>query len=160
MSTFLVFLAIVVAGAAGLLIVGGFRRRPQAEVPDANGNDGGGAPGAVAEPGGAGQAATGEPVTGQASDRTAVGPSDDGHAPWQRGEVAALAGLTEPLPNLPPVLLPDRPRAADIDQLRFSVAFRGYRMDQVDEVLDRLRAELAAREAEIRDLQAEAWRQR
>jgi DivIVA domain-containing protein len=153
-STFLVFLAIVVAGAAGLLIAGPFRRRPQAEVPAANRNDGAGSPGAVDEP-----AAAGEPVTGQAPDRAAVGPSDDGHAPWQRGEVAALAGLTEPLPNLPPVLLPDRPRAVDIDQLRFSVAFRGYRMDQVDEVLDRLRAELAAREAEIRDLQAEAWRQ-
>ncbi|HVY09666.1 MAG TPA: DivIVA domain-containing protein [Mycobacteriales bacterium] len=44
--------------------------------------------------------------------------------------------------------LPDRPlTAADIGALRFRVGLRGYRMDDVDAALDRLRAELAAAEA-------------
>ncbi len=36
----------------------------------------------------------------------------------------------------------------DVAGLRLSTAVRGYRMDEVDAVLDRLRAELAARDAE------------
>ncbi|MCG2624493.1 DivIVA domain-containing protein [Arthrobacter sp. I2-34] len=79
------------------------------------------------------------------------GPDEDG-AGWRRGEVAALGGLSEHEARLPAVLLPDHPRAEDIDSIRFSVALRGYRMDQVDEVLDALRAELAAKEALIREL--------
>lgn len=35
----------------------------------------------------------------------------------------------------------------DVAALRLSTAVRGYRMDEVDAVLDRLRAELAARDA-------------
>lgn len=44
--------------------------------------------------------------------------------------------------------LPDGPldRTA-VDGLRFSLAFRGYRMDEVDRVLDRLVAELESRPA-------------
>lgn len=38
-------------------------------------------------------------------------------------------------------------KAADIDDLHFDTAFRGYRMDQVDEVLDALRTRLAAYES-------------
>jgi DivIVA domain-containing protein len=41
----------------------------------------------------------------------------------------------------------------DVDRLRFSLAFRGYRMDEVDEVLDRLVDQLAARDARIAELE-------
>ncbi|WP_265446081.1 DivIVA domain-containing protein [Flexivirga meconopsidis] len=44
--------------------------------------------------------------------------------------------------------------ADDIDQVRFDQTLRGYRMSQVDEVLDRLRAELKARDEEIAGLRA------
>lgn len=63
-------------------------------------------------------------------------------------------GLTAPVANLPPVLLPASPEPADVDKLRFSLGLRGYRMDQVDEVLDRLRDELAARDLRIAELLA------
>jgi DivIVA domain-containing protein len=36
-----------------------------------------------------------------------------------------------------------------VDRTRFGLAFRGYRMAEVDDVLDRLRDELAGRDAEI-----------
>lgn len=39
--------------------------------------------------------------------------------------------------------------ASDLDRARFPLAFRGYRMADVDRVLDRLTGELLAREAEI-----------
>jgi DivIVA domain-containing protein len=42
---------------------------------------------------------------------------------------------------------------ADVDRLRFSLAFRGYRMDEVDAVLDRLATELADRDARIAELE-------
>ncbi len=58
-----------------------------------------------------------------------------------------------PMANLPPVLLPDEAKPADVDRIRFSLGLRGYRMDQVDQVLDRLRDQLAARDAEIARLQ-------
>ncbi|NHN55066.1 DivIVA domain-containing protein [Calidifontibacter sp. DB0510] len=45
---------------------------------------------------------------------------------------------------------------ADLDQLRFDQTLRGYRMGQVDDVIDRLREELADRDAEIRRLRDEA----
>ncbi|MEE2521294.1 DivIVA domain-containing protein [Pseudarthrobacter sp. J75] len=57
--------------------------------------------------------------------------------------------LGEPVANLPPVLLPEAVAPADVDKVRFSLGLRGYRMDQVDQVLDRLRDQLAARDAEI-----------
>ena len=41
--------------------------------------------------------------------------------------------------------------AADLRQVRFSTAFRGYRMSEVDALLDRLAAELSARDPEDRD---------
>lgn len=52
-------------------------------------------------------------------------------------------------------LPPDRPLVrSDIDAVRLPVAVRGYRMMDVDEVLDRLGAELAERDARIADLEA------
>jgi DivIVA domain-containing protein len=49
--------------------------------------------------------------------------------------------------------LPDRQLvAADLDQLRFGIALRGYAMGQVDDVLDRLGREIAARDARIDEL--------
>ncbi|MBT8158847.1 DivIVA domain-containing protein [Arthrobacter sp. GN70] len=62
------------------------------------------------------------------------------------------AGLDDPVPNLPPVLLPAGAKASDVDHVRFALGLRGYRMDQVDEVLDELRDQLIAREAEIEQL--------
>jgi DivIVA domain-containing protein len=42
----------------------------------------------------------------------------------------------------------------DVAQLRFALAFRGYRMDEVDLAMDRLGAELAERDARIAELEA------
>ncbi|NGO69742.1 DivIVA domain-containing protein [Streptomyces boncukensis] len=56
--------------------------------------------------------------------------------------------LDEPLP-------PDRPVGhADVAVLRLPTAVRGYRMQQVDDVLDRLGAELAERDARIAELES------
>ncbi|AUZ89319.1 hypothetical protein CVO76_08080 [Arthrobacter agilis] len=63
-------------------------------------------------------------------------------------------GLVQPVASLPPVLLPDVPAAADVDAVRFGLGLRGYRMDQVDEVLDRLAAALEERDALIGDLRS------
>ena len=45
-----------------------------------------------------------------------------------------------------------------VDALRFTLALRGYRMDEVDDVLDRLVAEIEARDARIAELEAGAAR--
>lgn len=74
------------------------------------------------------------------------------------GGPASLPGLLEPVASLPPVLLPDDPHAEDLDRIRFSLGLRGYRMDQVDEVLDRLAGSLRERDALIGELQAELGR--
>jgi DivIVA domain-containing protein len=42
----------------------------------------------------------------------------------------------------------------DVDSLRFNVGARGYRMDEVDVVLDRLSAEVSQRDARIAALEA------
>ncbi len=42
----------------------------------------------------------------------------------------------------------------DIRRLRFGIAFRGYAMGQVDDVLDRLAREIAERDARIAELTA------
>lgn len=91
--------------------------------------------------------------------RFSRGSQDDGDGRaarwrWERGEVPEVRGLAEPVANLPPVLLPAHPTAGDIDRLRFSAGFRGYRMDQVDEVLDILRDELADRDHQIAELRS------
>ncbi|WP_441250391.1 DivIVA domain-containing protein [Kitasatospora sp. McL0602] len=49
----------------------------------------------------------------------------------------------------------DRPLAkADVDGIRLPMALRGYRMDEVDDVLDRLGAEIALRDERIAELEA------
>lgn len=65
-----------------------------------------------------------------------------------------VVGLVEHQASLPPVLLPEHPRADHIDKVRFSLGLRGYRCDQVDEVLDVLAAEITSLENTIRDLQS------
>ena len=42
---------------------------------------------------------------------------------------------------------------AAVDGLRFTLAFRGYRMDEVDDVLDRLVAEVEERDRRIAELE-------
>lgn len=62
--------------------------------------------------------------------------------------------VQDPLSTLPPVLLPQDPRAEDVARVRLSSGLRGYRMDQVDAVLDRLEGALRARDQRIMDLEA------
>ena len=50
--------------------------------------------------------------------------------------------------------LPSGPISADdLDSVRFAVGFRGYRMDQVDDVLNRLGDELTERDSRISELE-------
>lgn len=68
------------------------------------------------------------------------------------------ASMPEAERDAPDIGLPDdRPMTPDdVDRLRFSLAWRGYRMAHVDVALDRLRVELAARDARIRWLESDA----
>ncbi|MEU9236693.1 DivIVA domain-containing protein [Streptomyces subrutilus] len=59
--------------------------------------------------------------------------------------------VADGLPETRPVV------RADIDALRLPVAPRGYRMAEVDDVLERLAAELAERDARIAQLTAAAY---
>ena len=65
-------------------------------------------------------------------------------------------GLAEPQPETRAEPLPlSRPvTRADVAELCLAVSPRGYRMDQVDDVLDRLGAELAERDARIAELES------
>ena len=56
------------------------------------------------------------------------------------------------------MLLPAEAEPSDVDRLRFAVGLRGYRMDQVDQVLDELRDQLAAKDRRIADLRTELGR--
>lgn len=76
------------------------------------------------------------------------------------GLVAAVAsgrisgGLGPATSTRPYVGLPEGPVvAADVDAVRFSLGLRGYRMDEVDAVLEKLREELRERDEELT-----AWR--
>jgi DivIVA domain-containing protein len=61
----------------------------------------------------------------------------------------------EPVRDVYRQKLPDRPlTAADLQSLRFGVTLRGYAMSQVDDLLDRLAAEIAERDARIAELSA------
>ncbi len=53
-----------------------------------------------------------------------------------------------------PILPDDGIGAEDLSALRLAVGVRGYRMDQVDEVLDRLGEELTRREQRTGELEA------
>lgn len=71
------------------------------------------------------------------------------------GVAAALTGRAEPMAEMPhdgrPSGLPAN-RLASAEELRdaqFDLAFRGYRMAEVDALLDRLADEVAVRDAEI-----------
>lgn len=77
------------------------------------------------------------------------------------GGVAAVAtgrvrgGLEDPTTSRPYRPVPEGPLSpADVDAVRFSLGLRGYRMDEVDAVLDRLRDELAERDAELAGLRS------
>jgi DivIVA domain-containing protein len=66
-----------------------------------------------------------------------------------------VGGLDRPASSLPGRGLPSGPiRADDLERVRFSLALRGYRMDEVDDVLDRLMEELGRRDEEIAELRA------
>jgi DivIVA domain-containing protein len=66
---------------------------------------------------------------------------------------AIRADMDEPTSSLPPAGVPDGDLVAeDLQAVRFSLGFRGYRMDEVDQVLDRAAVELARRDAEIERL--------
>ena len=59
--------------------------------------------------------------------------------------------------DLPDLGLPPGPlQARDVEAVRFSMAPRGYRMSEVDEVLDRLAAELAERDRRLALLEGAA----
>lgn len=64
-------------------------------------------------------------------------------------------GMSDETPDaVEPGLPGDRATdAADIAGVRFGLAFRGYRMAEVDDVLDRLAAEIAARDERISELE-------
>ena len=63
--------------------------------------------------------------------------------------------LPEAVPDRAPLALPDDRQLgrADVDGVKFAVGMRGYRMDEVDDVLDRLAAEVSQRDARITDLE-------
>lgn len=88
--------------------------------------------------------------------RRKLGRGDSPAAPAAEPPGAELLypGFAQPPANLPPVLLPADSGPADVDDVRFSLGLRGYRMDQVDQVLDELRDQLAAKDAELAKLRA------
>ena len=64
-------------------------------------------------------------------------------------------GMAPAPQDLPDLALPEGPLGAqDVAAVRFSTAPRGYRMSEVDAVLDRLAAELADRDQRLGLLQA------
>lgn len=71
--------------------------------------------------------------------------------------VGRFEGMTAAAPDVGDDNLPAGRLAAHmIDRARFGLAFRGYRMSEVDGVLDRLRDELADRDAELDSLRGPA----
>lgn len=68
------------------------------------------------------------------------------------GVVALVTGRVTGMADMPPDATPGLPPGpigpADLAAARFDLGFRGYRMDQVDALLDRLSQQLAASEVE------------
>lgn len=78
------------------------------------------------------------------------------------GVAAVAAGqggaMAPAYPDRPDLALPPGPLGpGDLAGLRFAVGFRGYRMDEVDRVLDRVITELGAKEARIAELERAAY---
>ena len=73
------------------------------------------------------------------------------------GWVAVGGGghMSAPTPDRPDPAVPETGLLArdDVDKVRFSVGARGYRMDEVDDVLDRLAYEIDVRERRIAELE-------
>ena len=73
------------------------------------------------------------------------------------GWVAVGGGghMSQPTPDRPDPAVPEAGLLArdDVDKVRFSVGARGYRMDEVDDVLDRLAYEIDVRERRIAELE-------
>jgi DivIVA domain-containing protein len=68
-----------------------------------------------------------------------------------------VGGLDRPASSLPGRGLPSGPiGVGDLDRVRFSPALRGYRMDEVDDVLDRVAEELRRRDEELAELRMRA----
>jgi DivIVA domain-containing protein len=62
--------------------------------------------------------------------------------------------LTDAPPDRPDLALPEASlRPQDVEEVRFSMALRGYRMDEVDAVLARLADELAERDRRLAELE-------
>ncbi|HEY3870193.1 MAG TPA: DivIVA domain-containing protein [Actinocrinis sp.] len=63
--------------------------------------------------------------------------------------------MSEPAPDRPDLALPENGLLDrdHVDRVRFSVGVRGYRMDEVDDVLDRLAHEIDLRERRIAELE-------
>ncbi len=72
----------------------------------------------------------------------------------QAEKLTEQPGLPAADPLLPPVLLPEDPVAEDIDKVRFAVGFNGYRVEEVDDFLDKVRDELTLRNQRIAELEA------
>jgi DivIVA domain-containing protein len=75
------------------------------------------------------------------------------------GVVATREGpiLADAVPDVADLDLPEEGlQPEDVREVRFGLAVRGYRMSEVDEVLDRMADALAERDAEISALQARA----
>ena len=71
--------------------------------------------------------------------------------------VGRLGQLPDAPPDRAPLDVPEGPlEPDDIDAVRFAVGLRGYRMDEVDVVLDRLAGDLATRDARIAELERSA----
>lgn len=72
-----------------------------------------------------------------------------------RGDGLAPADVDRRRSRLPA----DRPLApADLDTVTLGVGFRGYRMEEVDELIDRVGLELAERDERIAELERRAGR--
>jgi len=73
------------------------------------------------------------------------------------GWVAVGGGghMSPPTPDRPDPAVPETGMLVrgDVDKVRFSVGARGYRMDEVDDVLDRLAYEIEVRERRIAELE-------
>lgn len=63
--------------------------------------------------------------------------------------------MSPPTPDRPDPAVPETGLLGrgDVDKVRFSVGARGYRMDEVDDVLDRLAYEIDVRERRIAELE-------